>query len=70
MVDLSTGYKEVSVRHENDKSKLSFWYFKDEELLAVDTINNTKAYVFGTKFIKIDKVKLVDASLVLKTIAS
>lgn len=73
MVGLSSGYNEVLTRKEEDsEGKLSFWYFKDDELLAVDAVNNAKAYVFGTKFIKgrnkIDKTKLIDPSVILKTV--
>ena len=71
MVGLSQGYNQVLVRRdpENDKS-FSVWYFKDAILLAVDAINNAKAYVYGTKFIKggqkVDKSKLVDLSVDFK----
>lgn len=73
MVGLSTGYNQVLTRTETDtENKLSFWYFKDDELLAVDAVNNAKAYVYGTKFIKsgekIDKDKLVDISVVFKPV--
>ncbi|RDV25250.1 hypothetical protein DXV75_11695 [Alteromonas aestuariivivens] len=63
MVGLSQGYDNIVVRHEqDDANKFSVWYFKSEQLLAVDAVNNTKAYVLGTKLIKsgqcIDKDKL------------
>jgi len=65
MVGLSTGHNKVCVRkEESENTKFSIWYFKDNTLLAVDAINNAKAYVLGTKFIKnqkrIDTSKLVD----------
>jgi 3-phenylpropionate/trans-cinnamate dioxygenase ferredoxin reductase component len=68
IIGLSNGYNEVLVREEEGVSKsFSVWYFKDDELLAVDAINNGKAYVLGTRFIKanqkIDKAKLVDSSI-------
>ena len=76
MVGLSTGYNDVVVRKEieqDDSHKFSVWYFKDEELLAVDAINNAKAYVMGTKFIKsrlmIDKNKLIDNRIDIKTLS-
>ncbi|MCI2283895.1 NAD(P)/FAD-dependent oxidoreductase [Colwellia sp. MSW7] len=53
IVGLSTGYNNLIVRKEaDDEEKFSVWYFKDEELLSVDTINHAKAYVLGTKIIK------------------
>ncbi|TBR37412.1 NAD(P)/FAD-dependent oxidoreductase [Marinomonas agarivorans] len=70
MVGLSTGYNQIIVRHETDATKFSVWYFQDETLLSVDAINNAKAYVIGTKFIKdntkVDKTKLLDSDIELK----
>ena len=71
MVGLSQGYDQVIVRKEkNDNKCLSFWYFKGEILLAVDAVNNAKAYVYGTKLIKsgerINKEKLLDCEADLK----
>ena len=65
MVGLSEGYDQVVVREEVDKKNcFSVWYFKGDTLLSVDAVNNAKAYVYGTKFIKggekIDKEKLSD----------
>ncbi|WP_152285454.1 NAD(P)/FAD-dependent oxidoreductase [Flavicella marina] len=69
MVGLSQGYTEVLVRKE-DEQKFSIWYFKEDELLAVDAVNSPKAFVVGTKFIKdskkIDKSKLIDLEVVFK----
>ncbi|WP_440906634.1 NAD(P)/FAD-dependent oxidoreductase (plasmid) [Catenovulum sp. SX2] len=70
MVGLSQGYTDILVRDESEPNKFSVWYFKGDELLAVDAVNNAKAYVVATKFIKsgerIDKAKLVDASVEFK----
>ena len=71
MVGLSNGYKEVVIRKEEGKDKcLSVWYFKDDQLLAVDAANNAKAYMLGTRFIKqgvkIDKIKLADPEVAFK----
>ncbi len=71
MVGLSSGYNQALVRREDgDDTRFSVWYFKDDELLAVDAVNNARAYMLGTKLIKekkkIDKAKLVDSSLELK----
>ena len=53
MVGLSSGYNQALVRKETgDSIRFSVWYFKDDTLLAVDAVNNGKAYVLGTKFIK------------------
>lgn len=71
MVGLSEGYDQALVRKEVNRDKcFSIWYFKDNTLLAVDAVNNAKAYVYGTKFIKsgerIDTSKLVDSSIEFK----
>lgn len=70
MVGLSQGYNQVIVRQEENPNSFSVWYFQDDTLLSVDAVNFAKAYVIGTKVIKdglkIDKVKLTDASIVLK----
>lgn len=71
MVGLSTGYNHVVIRKElNDDDKFSTWYFKDDELLCVDTVNNAKAYVIATRLLKaraaIDKDKLADGHIELK----
>ena len=71
MVGLSEGYDKVLVRNEsNDNKSFSVWYFKEGSLLAVDAVNNAKAYVYGTKFIKsgerIDPLKLIDLGLEFK----
>ena len=72
IVGMETGYNEVIAREESEDSKFSCWFFKDEELLAVHAINNAKAYVIGTKFIKerkaVNKKKLKDASIDLKSV--
>jgi len=71
MVGLSKGYDQVIERvEENNKKCRSVWYFKDDELLAVDAVNNAKAYVLGGRFIKqgqtLDKIKLADSSIQIK----
>lgn len=70
MVGLSHGYNQTIKRIETDRDNCqSVWYFKDDELLAVDAINNAKAYMLGTRFIqknqKIDKLKLSDDSIAI-----
>ncbi|SNR16608.1 NAD(P)/FAD-dependent oxidoreductase [Tenacibaculum jejuense] len=73
IVGLADGYDNKVIRIEGDK-KFSIWYFKGEELLAVDSINNAKSYVLGTKYIKtkvrIDKVALVNPESDLKSIVT
>ena len=70
MVGLAEGHTEVLKRSEEDENKFSLWYFREDELLAVDAVNNPKAYVLGTKFIKegqkVNKTVLADSSQPLK----
>lgn len=74
MVGLSQGYNQTIKRIETDRENCqSIWYFKDDELLAVDAVNNAKAYMLGTRFIqnnqKIDKSKLADVSIPIKPLS-
>lgn len=71
IVGLSSGYDNIIIRkEEKEQPCFSIWYFSGERLLSVDAINNAKAYVVGTKFIKanqhIDKSKLADNSVDFK----
>jgi len=73
IVGLSTGYDRALLRKEaGDGIKFSIWYFAGDRLLAVDAINNARAYVIGTKLIKsgqlIDFEKLADPEVVLKPV--
>ncbi len=73
MVGLADGFDDLVIRKEAEK-KFSIWYFKENQLLAVDSINNAKSYVLGTKYIKtktiIDKIKLANPESNLKSIAT
>lgn len=68
---LSTTYQEALVRKEEGEAmRFSIWYFRGNELLAVDAINHARAYMLGMKFLKtqqkIDKTKLLDPKVELK----
>lgn len=70
MVGLSNGYNNIILRQEILDNSFSIWYFKDDELLAVDAVNNAKAYILGGRFIEnrqsIDKNKLRDTTIPIK----
>lgn len=71
MVGLSERFDHIVSREEiGEITKFSLWYFRNERLIAVDAVNNAKAYVIGTKFIKentpIDINKLADNTVALK----
>lgn len=71
MVGLSKNYDNLILRKEEGQSNsFSIWYFKGTKLLAVDAVNNPRAYMLGTKVIKsgiqLDKQKISDVSVPLK----
>ena len=69
-VGLLKGYSNFVVRREPVPNSMSVWYFNEAGLIAVDAINNPKAYVLGTKAIKrrnqIDLGRLADLNLPIR----
>lgn len=69
---LSSSYTEVICRKSSEDS-FSLWYFHHDTLLAVDAINDTKAYVNGMKWLKnktrLDKEKIGNREEELKLAA-
>ena len=70
-VGLFQGYDEAIIREEVGKDNcFSIWYFRGAQLLAVDAVNNAKAYVVGMKLLKekplVDKTKISDPHSPLK----
>ncbi|WIY27109.1 NAD(P)/FAD-dependent oxidoreductase [Parasedimentitalea psychrophila] len=51
---LNTGYSQVVTRAGAGAS-VSFWYFKDDQLLAVDAMNDPRAYMVGKRLIDAGK---------------
>ena len=71
MVGLSTDHDELLVRKEENRAKgFSVWYFRKGSLLAVDAVNNARAYMMGMKFLQtgkaLDRSKLIDPSVELR----
>jgi 3-phenylpropionate/trans-cinnamate dioxygenase ferredoxin reductase component len=68
---LNTGYDRVVVRH-GDKGAVSHWYYAGEALLAVDAMNDPRAYMVGKRLIEAGKTAdpalVADASVDLKTL--
>ena len=68
---LNAGYNEIVTRPGSRPGGLSVWYFRDAELLAVDAMNDPKAYMTAKRWIEagqspeIGKVK--DPSIDLKS---
>ncbi len=52
---LNTGYNTVITRHGDHSHSTSFWYFDDQILLAVDAVNDPRAYMVGKRLIEAQK---------------
>jgi len=61
IVGLSTGYDRIVTRKTTEDS-ISFWYFGGDQLLAVDAMNDPRAYMVAKRLI--DNGKSADASAV------
>ena len=68
---LNTGYDHIVTRGPEDEA-VSFWYFKGETLLAVDAMNDPRAYMVGKRLIEMgkspDPVAVADLATVLKSL--
>lgn len=51
---LNTGYDRIVTRT-GDKGAVSFWYFKGSKLLAVDAMNDPRAYLIGKRLLDAGK---------------
>lgn len=49
------GFDETLVRPGPREGSVSVWYFRDERLIAVDAVNDAKAYVVGKKLIEMGR---------------
>ena len=49
---LNDGFTNIVERKTNEKS-VSFWYYSNEKLLAVDAINSPRDYMIGKKLIEV-----------------
>ena len=67
---LSSGYDKVVERKE--KRSLSLWYFLNQKLIAVDAINDARAYMVAKKLIELnkspDECQILDLELDLKSL--
>ncbi len=68
---LSTGYDNVVTR-KGDGASVSFWYYKGNDLLALDAMNDPRAYMVGKRLIEAgkspDPVAIADPETELKTL--
>jgi 3-phenylpropionate/trans-cinnamate dioxygenase ferredoxin reductase subunit len=65
---LNTGYDRVITREGEKEDATSFWYFKGDQLLAVDAINDPRAYMVGKRLIELGKSPDADAIADPKTV--
>lgn len=67
---LNSGYDNVITRPDGKGKGMSFWYFKGDELLAVDAVNEPRAYMVGKRLIDAGKSpgrdQIADTGLELK----
>jgi 3-phenylpropionate/trans-cinnamate dioxygenase ferredoxin reductase subunit len=65
---LNTGYDSVITRGAGES--VSFWYFKGDQLLAVDAMNDARAYMVGKRLIEAgkspSKTAVADMSIAVK----
>ncbi|MDC1288319.1 FAD-dependent oxidoreductase, partial [Gammaproteobacteria bacterium] len=52
IVGLNQGHNHSVVRPGASVSSRSIWYYRDNELLAIDSMNEPKSYAFGRKIIE------------------
>jgi 3-phenylpropionate/trans-cinnamate dioxygenase ferredoxin reductase subunit len=52
IVGLNQGHDRTVVRPGASDSSLSIWYYRDDQLLAIDAMNEPKSYAFGRKIIE------------------
>jgi 3-phenylpropionate/trans-cinnamate dioxygenase ferredoxin reductase subunit len=52
---LNTGYDDVITRKGDKDGMVSFWYYKDDQLLAVDAMNDPRGYMMGKRIIEAGK---------------
>ncbi len=48
---LNTGYDRIVTRH-GDEGAVSFWYYAGDRLLAIDAMNDSRAYMIGKRLIE------------------
>jgi 3-phenylpropionate/trans-cinnamate dioxygenase ferredoxin reductase subunit len=71
---LGLGHDETIVRPGQREGSVSVWYFKQGRLIAVDAINDAKAYVTGKKLLEAginpDRAVIADPQSDLKALLS
>ena len=69
---LNTGYDRIVTRPGDKAGSISFWYYKGNQLLAVDAMNEPRAYMVGKRLIDAgktaDPAAVADVTIELKTL--
>lgn len=52
---LNTGYDRVFIRHGAEDGQVSHWYYRGRRLVAVDAMNDPRAYMVGKRLIEAGK---------------
>mgnify|MGYP003647867270 FL=1 len=73
IVGLNQGHTQAVERRGEDPASLSIWYYTNDRLIAIDAMNDAKAYAFGRKIIEAGKhptpAQIADPATDLKAIA-
>ena len=71
---LNNGYDRVAPRRGEREDAMSFWYFREGHLLAVDAVNDPAAYMTGKRWIELGlspaPEEIADPTRLLKQIAA
>ena len=57
---LNTGYDSIITRGP-DGGSVSFWYYKGDQLLAIDAMNDPRAYMVGKRLLEMGRTPNIDA---------
>ena len=55
IVGLNQGYNHTVLRPGANETSRSIWYYRDDQLLAIDAMNEPRSYAFGRKIIEAGK---------------
>lgn len=70
---LSAGHDETVLRRTSDGSRSSCWYFRKDNLIAVDAINDAQAFLAGRRLIDsdmhVDRAAIGDPAFDLRNLA-
>lgn len=69
---LNSGYDNVVTRPGDKERSVSFWYYQGDTLLAVDAMNDPRAYMIGKRLVEggksPDRASVVDTNIELKSL--